>query len=195
MNYQVAPFWIYSGKLACFIVISVFFAFFSVSGFMLYLFTVGIVWAVVVSFKIHEMKEKGIILKNSDVSDWMVYVNGIPVQERRQTLSNPCFATIQHAKSFFSIAFIIRALIQIIFCVYLFWQIEKLDNIFVLLFGLIATSYIVYSLWQSIQSVIILQQNKIISEELIAPSGSRWYRVFFKQKEKLFPALDNLFII
>lgn len=195
MNYQVAQFWIYSGKLACFIVISVFFAFFSVSGFMLYLFTVGIVWAVVVSFKIHGMKEKGIILKNSDVSDWMVYVNGIPVQERRQTLSNPCFATIQHAKSFFSIAFIIRALIQIIFCVYLFWQIEKLDNIFVLLFGLIATSYIVYSLWQSIQSVIILQQNKIISEELIAPSGSRWYRVFFKQKEKLFPALDNLFII
>ena len=195
MNYQVAPFWIYSGKLACFIVISVFFAFFSVSGFMLYLFTVGIVWAGVVSFKIHGMKEKGIILKNSDVSDWMVYVNGIPVQERRQTLSNPCFATIQHAKSFFSIAFIIRALIQIIFCVYLFWQIEKLDNIFVLLFGLIATSYIVYSLWQSIQSVIILQQNKIISEELIAPSGSRWYRVFFKQKEKLFPALDNLFII
>ncbi len=49
----------------------------------------------------------------------MVYVNGIPVQERRQTLSNPCFATIQHAKSFFSIAFIIRALIQIIF-LYLF---------------------------------------------------------------------------
>ncbi|HGY1115085.1 hypothetical protein VU571_00750 [Providencia rettgeri] len=162
---------------------------------MLYLFTVGIVWAVVVSFKIHGMKEKGIILKNSDVSDWMVYVNGIPVQERRQTLSNPCFATIQHAKSFFSIAFIIRALIQIIFCVYLFWQIDKLDNIFVLLFGLITTSYIVYSLWQSIQSVIILQQNKIISEELFAPSGSRWYRVFFKQKEKLFPALDNLFII
>ncbi|MCX9108011.1 hypothetical protein OKT22_03060 [Providencia rettgeri] len=195
MNYQVAQFWIYSGKLACFIVISVFFAFFSVSGFMLYLFTVGIVWAVVVSFKIHGMKEKGIILKNSDVSDWMVYVNGIPVQERRQTLSNPCFATIQHAKSFFSIAFIIRALIQIIFCVYLFWQIDKLDNIFVLLFGLITTSYIVYSLWQSIQSVIILQQNKIISEELFAPSGSRWCRVFFKQKEKLFPALDNLFII
>lgn len=28
MNYQVVPFWIYSGKLACFIVISVFFAFF-----------------------------------------------------------------------------------------------------------------------------------------------------------------------
>ncbi|EMT6574685.1 hypothetical protein [Providencia rettgeri] len=195
MNYQVAPFWVYSGKLACFIVISVFFAFFSVSGFMLYLFTVGIVWAVVVSFKIHGMKEKGIILKNSDTSDWMVYVNGIPVQERRQTLSNPCFATIQHAKSFFSIAFIIRALIQIIFCVYLFWQIEKLDNIFVLLYGVIASSYIIYSLWQSIKSVIIFQQNKIISEKLIAPSGSRWYSVFSKQKEKLFPALDNLFTI
>ncbi|MCB6144776.1 hypothetical protein LHK12_05275 [Providencia rettgeri] len=122
-------------------------------------------------------------------------MNGIPVQERRQTLFNPCFATIQHAKSFFSIAFIIRALIQIIFCIYLFWQIEKLDNIYVLLLSLIATFYIIYSLWKSIQSVIILQQNKIISEELIAPSGSRWYRVFFKQKEKLFPALDNLFTI
>ncbi|WP_272674443.1 MULTISPECIES: hypothetical protein [unclassified Providencia] len=195
MNYQVAPFWIYSSKLACFIMFSVFFAFFSVSGFILYLFTIGVVWAVVVSFKIHGMKEKGIVLKNSDTYDWMVYVNGIPVQERRQTLSNPCFATIQHAKSFFSIAFIIRALIQIIFCIYLFWQIEKLDNIYVLLLSLIATFYIIYSLWKSIQSVITLQQNKIISEEIIAPSGSHWYRVFFEQKEKLFPALDNLFAI
>lgn len=159
------------------------------------LFTIGVVWAVVVSFKIHGMKEKGIVLKNSDTSDWMVYVNGIPVQERRQTLSNPCFATIQHAKSFFSIAFIIRALIQIIFCIYLLWQIEKLDNIYVLLLSLIATFYIIYSLWKSIQSVITLQQNKIISEEIIAPSGSHWYRVFFEQKEKLFPALDNLFAI
>ncbi|MGV6983912.1 hypothetical protein [Providencia hangzhouensis] len=122
-------------------------------------------------------------------------MNGIPVQERRQTLSNPCFATIQHAKSFFSITFIIRALIQIIFCIYLLWQIEKLDNTYVLLLSLIATFYIIYSLWKSIQSVIILQQNKIISEELIAPSGSHWYRVFFEQEEKLFPALDNLFAI
>ncbi|OZS74274.1 hypothetical protein CHI95_12055 [Providencia rettgeri] len=128
MNYQVAPFWIYSSKLACFIMFSVFFAFFSVSGFILYLFTIGVVWAVVVSFKIHGMKEKGIVLKNSDTSDWMVYVNGIPVQERRQTLSNPCFATIQHAKSFFSIAFIIRALIQIIFCIYLFIYLFILAN-------------------------------------------------------------------
>ncbi|EJD6401136.1 hypothetical protein M0H77_RS13250 [Providencia rettgeri] len=42
MNYQVAPFWINSGKLACLIVISLFLAFFSVSTFIAYLLVIGV---------------------------------------------------------------------------------------------------------------------------------------------------------
>lgn len=195
MNYQVAPFWINSGKLACLIVISLFLAFFSVSTFIAYLLVIGVGWAVLVSFKIHAMKEKGVILKNSDTSDWKVYIQGIPVEEKRQTLANPCFATLQHAQSFFSNAFMIRVLIQVIFCSYILWQIWGLDNINVQILTLIGVVYLGYTLWVSIQRYITLKQGNLIIEELTAPSGSLWYRVYFKEKEKLFPALDGLFAI
>lgn len=55
--------------------------------------------------------------------------------------------------------------------------------------------YIGYTLWVSIQRYITLKQGNVIIEELTAPSGSLWYRVYFKEKEKLFPALDGLFAI
>ncbi|EJD6401137.1 hypothetical protein M0H77_RS13255 [Providencia rettgeri] len=141
------------------------------------------------------MKEKGVILKNSDTSDWMVYIQGIPVEEKRQTLANPCFATLQHAQSFFSNAFMIRVLIQVIFCSYILWQIWGLDNINVQILTLIGVVYLGYTLWVSIQRYITLKQGNLIIEELTAPSGSLWYRVYFKEKEKLFPALDGLFAI
>lgn len=195
MNYQVAPFWINSGKLACLIVISLFLGFFSVSGFIAYLLAIGVAWAVVVSFKIHAMKEKGLILKNSDVSDWMVYIQGIPVEEKRQSLANPCFAILQQGQSFFSKALILRALIQAVFCVYILQQIYFVNNIYVQIFSLMFAAYILYSLWNTLQNYIAIKQNKIITEELVAPSGSHWYRLSFMKKEKRIPALESLFAI
>ncbi|MGG4662285.1 hypothetical protein [Providencia vermicola] len=195
MNYQVAPLWINSAKLACLIVISLFLAFFSVSGFIVYLLVIGVVWAVVVSFKIHALKEKGIILKNSDVSDWMIYIQGIPVEEKRQSLANPCFAILQQGQSFFSKALILRGLIQAFFCVYIFQQIYFVNNIYVQVFALMFEAYILYSLWNTIQNFIAMKQNKIITEELVAPSGSHWYRLSFMKKEKRIPALESLFAI
>ena len=195
MNYQVAPFWINSGKLACLIVISLFLGFFSVSGFIAYLLAIGVAWAVGVSFKIHAMKEKGLILKNSDVSDWMVYIQGIPVEEKRQSLANPCFAILQQGQSFFGKALILRALIQAVFCVYILQQIYFVNNIYVQIFSLMFAAYILYSLWNTLQNYIAIKQNKIITEELVAPSGSHWYRLSFMKKEKRIPALESLFAI
>ncbi|WP_353242292.1 hypothetical protein [Providencia sp.] len=195
MNYQVAPFWINSGKLACLIVISLFLGFFSVSGFIVYLLAIGVVWAVVVSFKIHAMKEKGLILKNSDISDWMVYIQGIPVEEKRQSLANPCFAILQQGHSFFGNALILRALIQAILFVYILQQIYFVNAIYVQVFALIFEAYILYSLWNTLQNYIAIKQNKIITEELVAPSGSHWYRLSFVKKEKRIPALESLFAI
>ncbi|HGN1704780.1 TPA: hypothetical protein ACKRTE_000595 [Providencia rettgeri] len=195
MNYQVAPFWINSGKLACLIVISLFLGFFSVSGFIFYLLAIGVAWAVVVSFRIHAMKEKGLILKNSDVSDWMIYIQGIPVEEKRQSLANPCFAILQHGQSFFSKTLILKAIIQVACSIYILQQIYFVDNIYVQVLALISIIYVLNSLWNTIKNYIAIKRNEIITEELIAPSGSHWYRLFFVKKEKLFPALDSLFAI
>ena len=91
MNYQVAPFWIYSGKLAFFILSGVVSAFYGIGAFMGYLLFNGLVWQVVVSLRLHRLKEKGLISRDNDISRWLVYVNGIPVREDRAILKNPCF--------------------------------------------------------------------------------------------------------
>ncbi|MEX6226790.1 hypothetical protein AB6F55_19415 [Providencia hangzhouensis] len=114
---------------------------------------------------------------------------------KRKADIRSCFATLQHAQSFFSNAFMIRVLIQVIFCSYILWQIWGLDNINVQILTLIGVVYLGYTLWVSIQRYITLKQGNLIIEELTAPSGSLWYRVYFKEKEKLFPALDGLFAI
>ncbi len=194
MNYQVAPFWIYSAKLAFFIAIGIGLVFFSITSFILYLITIGIGWAVLVSLKIHGMKEKGLILKNRDLSNWVVYIYGIPVQEQRKSLSNPCFALLQNAKKFLRNAFIIKSVIQILFCGYILKQIVAIDNIYGQLIGLVAGLYIVISAWQSIYAIFIIQNNRIIVEELVSPSDSRWYQISFPRKNnQTNPALDKLF--
>ena len=193
MNYQVVPFWLYSAKLAALIVIGFVLTFFSITSFILYMIVIGGVWAVFISLKIHGMKEKGLILKNSDVSNWLVYINGIPVREQRKVLTNPCFAVCQNAQVFLRNAFIVKLIIQILFCGYLLMQILSIDNIYGQALGLCVGIYIALSLWQSIQAITEIQKEQLVIEELVSPSGSHWYRVYFTRKNSAdLPALDRL---
>lgn len=54
---------------------------------------------------------------------------------------------------------------------------------------------VLYSLCNTTKNNIAIKQNKIITEELVAPSGSHWYRLSFVKKEKRIPALESLFAI
>lgn len=63
MNYQVAPFWLYSSKLTLLIIIALVISFYNVTGFILYLIFLGLIWAVLLSIKIHGLKEKALSLE------------------------------------------------------------------------------------------------------------------------------------
>ena len=78
---------------------------------------------------------------------------------------------------------------------YILQQIYFVNAIYVQVFALIFEAYILYSLWNTLQNYIAIKQNKIITEELVAPSGSHWYRLSFVKKEKRIPALESLFAI
>ena len=61
MNYQIVPFWIYSGRVAFFILLVVLTGFWGMNAFLLYLLFHGIVWQLVVSLRLHTLKEKGLV--------------------------------------------------------------------------------------------------------------------------------------
>lgn len=86
MNYQVVPFWIYSGRVAFFILLAVLTGFWGMNAFLLYLLFHGIVWQLVVSLRLHTLKEKGLVSRSHDISHWIVYVYSIPVKEERAIL-------------------------------------------------------------------------------------------------------------
>ncbi|WP_247719187.1 hypothetical protein [Morganella morganii] len=101
MNYQVVPYWLYSGRAAFFILLAVLTGFSGMNAFLLWLLFYGIVWQLVVSLRLHTLKEKGLVSRSHDISHWIVYVYSIPVKEERAILKNPCFALEQNMKDFF----------------------------------------------------------------------------------------------
>lgn len=196
MNYQVAPFWIYSGKLAFFILSGVVSAFYGIGAFMGYLLFNGLVWQVAVSLRLHRLKEKGLISRDNDISQWLVYVNGIPVREERAILKNPCFAMKPKIGPFFLRLFLLKGLIQCAFIILLVIQLAQHSSA---VFspgtgaGLLTAVILSISLSKTIYHLSALVKKTGITEQLQSESGSLWYQLYFRTKktEKV-PALDQL---
>lgn len=89
-------------KSCLFILLAVLTGFWGMNAFLLYLLFHGIVWQLVVSLRLHTLKEKGLVSRSHDISHWIVYVYSIPVKEERAILKNPCFALEQNMKDFSS---------------------------------------------------------------------------------------------
>lgn len=194
MNYQVAPFWIYSGKLAFFILSGVVSAFYGIGAFMGYLLFNGLVWQVVVALRLHRLKEKGLISRDNDISRWLVYVNGIPVREDRAILKNPCFALKPETGPFFLRLFLLKGFIQCAFIILLFTQLaQHSSSIFSTGAGLLTAVILGISLSKTIYHLSALVKKTVITEQLQSESGSLWYQLYFRTKktEKV-PALDQL---
>ncbi|EMF4708310.1 hypothetical protein [Providencia stuartii] len=183
MNYQVAPFWLYSSKLTLLIIIALVISFYNVTGFILYLIFLGLIWAVLLSIKIHGLKEKGLILRNSETSTWMVYIRGIPVQEQRQHLKNPYFAIKNQGVNFIFKALSIKLFIQIFFIGLIFKQTLVVDNIYIQLVSVLASFAILWSLLQTIWALCAIKTEKMVINEFTSPSKSQWYEISFRTKK------------
>ena len=85
MNYQVVPFGSIQEELPFYITRGAY-RFWGMNAFLLYLLFHGIVWQLVVSLRLHTLKEKGLVSRSHDISHWIVYVYSIPVKEERAIL-------------------------------------------------------------------------------------------------------------
>lgn len=182
MNYQIVPFWIYSGRVAFFILLAVLTGFWGMNAFLLYLLFHGIVWQLIVSLRLHALKEKGLVSRSHDISHWIVYVYSIPVKEERAILKNPCFALEQNMKNFFFRLLILKSITQLGFIVLLLVQYIRTDaDVFSLttLFAVLSATIIIAALYRTVLLIRALSVNAFYTEKLQSESGSLWYQLCF----------------
>ncbi|MTC72938.1 hypothetical protein GKR75_01195 [Providencia sp. wls1919] len=203
MNYQVVPSWLYSGKIAFLILFAFALGFLDMNAFAFYLLFMGIAWQLFISLNIHSLKEKYLILKDSDITNWLVYIYGIPVKEIRKELKNPNFAIEKQAVNFFLWRFIAKGGVQLFFTILLIFQYissrssEVLGiNILSIILLTVAVLFLCYSLFNTIKNIICIKHGKQVIATLVSPSSSQWYQIHFTYGDKmLVPALSRLLSI
>lgn len=60
MNYQVVPFWFYSGKVLLAVLAAIGLGLCGVNAAIFYCLLLGVVWPVAVSIRLHQLTEKGL---------------------------------------------------------------------------------------------------------------------------------------
>ncbi|EPB3976797.1 hypothetical protein [Yersinia enterocolitica] len=203
MNYQSTSIWLYSVTFTVIAAISLFVAFFGLSAPIFYYLIVGLVFSVWVSLHLHRMAEKGVVYLMTEKTQWMVYVRGIPVQETRTSLKNPCFLSIVHLISFFRRFLVIKLLLQAVTLYLALTQTLELapsDTPYMLwvIVGLaiVIICFLISKMWLTAKSLLALQRSEWLIEEIQRDSFS-YYQGFIIKNDKsghqiLQPALTEL---
>jgi uncharacterized membrane protein len=192
MNYQVVPFWFYSGKALLAVLAAIGLGVCGVSAAFFYCLLLALVWPVAVSMRLHQLAEKGVAMNPRRASQWMVYVQGIPVQETRQVLTNPCFALENRMRTFFLCAFTAKTLLQMALLLLLITQLAATVNLWIALAGVLFGAWLVYNTVDSIQALRSLARRQWVSEQWVSDSGSIWHRAALIGRKGPAAALERL---
>ncbi|HGM5489286.1 TPA: hypothetical protein ACKP1B_005559 [Serratia fonticola] len=193
MNYQMAPFWFYSGKLVLLVLLAVGLAFTGITALVFYGLLAGLVMPVAVSMRLHQLAEKSLVVIPKERSQWTVYVHGIPVQETRNTLTNPCFAIAEHLRTFFLRAFISKLLLQVGALMLLISQLWSFVDVWIILVvGLLVMLWLLAKCIDTGRSLGAVIKQTWIVDEICSASDSIWYRAGFGKPEQQTTALDKL---
>ncbi|CNH88456.1 hypothetical protein [Yersinia pekkanenii] len=203
MNYQSTSIWLYSVSFTVIAAISLFVTFFGLSAPIFYYLIVGLVFSVWISLHLHRMAEKGVVYLITEKTQWMVYVRGIPVQETRTSLKNPCFLSIAHSTSFFRRFLIIKLLLQAVTLYLALQQTIELtpsDTPYMLLvvrgLAVVIICFLFSKMWLTVKNLLALQRSEWLMEE-IPRDGFSYYQGYIIKKDKsgnqrLQPALAEL---
>lgn len=193
MNYQMAPFWFYSGKLMLQVLLAVGLAFFGITAPIFYGLLIGVVMSVVISMRLHRLAEKSLVIIPKDLSQWTVYVHGIPLQETRSSLTNPCFAIREQLRTFFLRAFITKLFVQAGALLLLLTQVWSFANFWPLLVvGLVVVLWLLGKCVATGKLLTTVWQQTWLVEDVLTRSDSIWYRAAFGTPEQQTAALDKL---
>ncbi|CNK13774.1 Uncharacterised protein [Yersinia mollaretii] len=205
MNYQSTNLLVYSVSLTVIVGISLCIAFFGLNAPIFYLLIVGLILSVWVSLSLHRLAETGFAYLIAEKTQWMVYVQGIPVQETRSSLKNPCFISVASLTSFFSRFLIIKIVMQAAL-IYLALQQtlhltpEESDPDWLLALraiGVVIICIFTRKVWLTVKVLLALRRSEWLFEEVPREGFSYYQAYIIKQDKKsgnqiLQPALAEL---
>ena len=193
MNYQTTALWFYKPFYFLALLMCLGATFFGLSSPLFYIMMVGLALPVLVSMRVHTLSEAGKAWLVKDRSDWQVYVNGIPVQEQRSTLKNPCFSTPERLKQFYLRAFVCKLAIQL-FALGMLWtqgREVELISLKALVEGIILFALLLI-IASTVKTLRAIFTQKWELQSMTSDEGSHWYQAFFVDKKKAQPALGKL---
>lgn len=194
MNYQMAPFWFYSGRLVLLVLLAVGLAFFGITAPIFYGLLIGLAMPVVISMRLHQLAEKSLVAIPKALSRWTVYVQGIPVQETRNSLTNPCFAIQQLLRAFFLRAFTFKLLVQIGALLMLLLQLwQRIDERWIVLgVGLSVAVWLLVKCVDTASALAAVVKHGWLVDEVRSETDSIWYRGGFSWQGQRTTALEKL---
>ncbi|KEY59842.1 hypothetical protein [Serratia sp. DD3] len=167
-------------------------AFFGINAPIFYFLLVGLVIPVGISVRLHQLKEKSLVVIPKELSQWTVYVQGIPVQENRSVLTNPCFAIQTHLQAFFFRAFMVKGLIQGATLLMLIAQLFRTTNPWILPIGLFVAVWLVLKCIDTGKILVAVARQTWSLEEVTSETGTSWYRAGFSKQQQPTTALERL---
>ncbi|MFW0767629.1 hypothetical protein ACN0IV_17560 [Trabulsiella odontotermitis] len=191
MNYQTSALWFYHPGALLAVILAGLLAFFGFSAAFGYLLLTGLVWPVAISMYLHTQKEGKKVWSPHENSQWVVYVNGIPVREDRAVLTNPGFASEEKTRRFFLASFLIKLAIQA-GCLYLLgvqFLASSMDPISAIA-GMVCLIPLLVVATNTIKHMRQLNQLHFTTIQLT--TGQTWYQAGFEHDGKTIPALQSL---
>lgn len=204
MNYQSANMLVSSAKIAVIAMLCLLVSFVGLSASALYLLIIGLAFSVWVSIALHHQTEKGFVNLNTDKTQWITYVQGIPVRETRSSLKNPCFINVARLSSFFTRFLIIKILIQLALIYLALQQTLHLTTTFspdlllaLRVIGVVVACILIHRLWLTVKTLLALRRSEWVFEE-VPKEGFSYYQAYIIKHDKksgeqrLQPALAEL---
>ncbi len=190
MNYQTTAFPLYSPLYILLGVFCLALAFFGFPAPFLYGLLMGIVFPVLVSMRLHTLSEKGQATLLSEVSNWKVYMQGIPLEEQRSSLKNPCFRTPERLQQFFWRGFIARLLLQLMALALLIHQMQEIEwTSYVVIAAVAAFILLLLPVYHTLTTLRGMRAGAWTLQRVEAANG---YQAFFQEKMRVRTALDAL---
>lgn len=193
MNYQNTALLIYAPLYVLFVVIGFGLAFMGLSAPIFYGLCMGLIFPVAISMRLHTLSESGQALLLKETTHWTVYVQGIPVQETRSSLKNPCFSTPQRLRQFVMRTLIARLALQVASVALLTQQASA--NPLSIGYGVAALVALIILLVPLYRTVLLLRKMYNGEWALQQVEGVEGYQAFFIDKKGAHTALDTLLAI
>ena len=184
MNYQSCwylfskPFTFFTGLFFCSFILA------GISSSVTYLLLFGLAYPVIVLMRLHILSEENRVVLRERVSEWIVYLPGIPVQEKRSALLNAAFKTTAALHQFYLRALFSKLILHISIFYVLYADVKNAEHVwYVMLAAIIAGCVLLNGLRSTLMALynVVRCQYQVCAVE----SDTIWYEAEFKGKPGL----------